>query len=161
MPPCFFIFLFSPISSFQKPAPVPPSHIIYFLKKGHDVLTNNCNNIVLIRNQLNFLESFLVMMSDNKNSLTEEQQKQINEWVEALPTALHGLKEHIKVALVLKGFRSIDNFPSAEDRKDWEDLRVACGLKVADRIAVKKALYRPQPQGGKEQLNQSPLQSPL
>ena len=87
------------------------------------------------------------MMSDSKNSLTEDQQKQIKQWVEALPTGLNGLEDYIKVALVLKGFRSIDKFPSAEDRDDWEDLRVACGLEVADRIAVKKALYPPQVQG--------------
>ncbi len=43
------------------------------------------------------------MMPDSKNVLTEEQQKQIKEWVEALPACLQGLDEYIKVALVLNG----------------------------------------------------------
>ncbi len=81
------------------------------------------------------------MMPDSKNSLTDEQQKQIKEWVEALPAYLQGLEDHIKVALVLNGYRALKNFPSSVESPRWNDLKDDCGLSNAQRNEVIDALF--------------------
>ena len=79
----------------------------------------HCNNIVLLRNQIIFLASFLLIMSAST-------EKEINRRLTLLPTVLQSLDHQIKVALVQNDYIELDSFPI--DKDGWETLEADCNI---------------------------------